>query len=78
MSDVTAFAALLLAFAVCLTSHVAIAYGLALRPPRWRALLALVIPPLAPFFALRERMRVRAVLWIASLLAYVIARRFAG
>ncbi|MCU0659355.1 MAG: hypothetical protein MUF64_30070, partial [Polyangiaceae bacterium] len=45
-----------LGFALALTGVASIAYGLLWRPPRWRALLPLVFPPLAPLLAVRERM----------------------
>src|SRR5882762_2159020 len=41
-------------FALLATVHLTIAFGLARRPPRWRALVAFVAFPLAPYFALRE------------------------
>ena len=49
---------LIVAFALLVTAHVAITYGLAWRPPRWRAAAAFVIAPLAPYWAWRERMKV--------------------
>jgi hypothetical protein len=63
--------ALVLAFAVLATVHVAIVAGLAGRAPRWRALPALVVAPLAPYWAW-PTMRRRAVLWLASAAAYVV------
>jgi hypothetical protein len=60
------------AFAIVVTAHVAIAFGLVRRTPRWRAPLAFAVVPLAPYFAWREQMRVRAVVWIAGALLYVI------
>lgn len=64
---------LVLAFALFLTTHVAITYGLAFRPPRWRALVAFFVAPLAPYWAWREHMRVRTWLWLAALVLYVVA-----
>ena len=66
--------AVVLAFAFLVTAHVAIAIGLAGRAPRWRALVALLFAPLAPYWAWKERMRVRAGLWAAGLVVYVAAR----
>ena len=62
---------------VGVTAHVAIAAGLLARAPRWRAAAALALPPLAPYWALRERMRVRAGAWIASVAVYVVMRLLA-
>ena len=64
---------LVLAFALFITAHVAIAYGLALRPPRWRSAVALFAAPLAPYWAWREHMRIRAGVWVGALLIYAIA-----
>jgi hypothetical protein len=62
-------------FATVVTAHLAIVYGLAQRPPRWRALAAFALAPLAPFWALRERMFVRGGAWLLGALLYVLARR---
>ena len=73
MKDVVLVALLVVALAVLLTVHVTIVFGLVRRKPRWRAPFALVIAPLAPLFAWREHMRVRAVLWAGSLVTYLAA-----
>jgi len=73
MGDALAIAGMILGFAALVTAHVAIVAGLAGRPPRRRAGFALAIPPLAPYWALREGMRVRGVIWIASALVYAVA-----
>jgi len=67
-------AAIVLSFAVLVTAHVALVAGLAVREPRTRGLVALLVPPLAPYWGLRERMRVRAAIWSLSLLVYVAGR----
>ncbi len=61
-------------FALLLTSHVGLALGLLSRPPRWRAPIALLVPPLAPYWGMETGMRRRAALWIVALFTYVIAR----
>jgi hypothetical protein len=63
-----------LAFALLVTAHLAIVVGLVAKTPRWRALVALVFPPMAPYWAWREHMRVRAGIWAAGLVLYVVAR----
>jgi hypothetical protein len=73
MRDAVVLAGLLLAFATLVTVHVAIVFGLAFKQPRWRALAALVVPPLAPYWALTGGMRVRAGIWLASVLLYVLS-----
>jgi hypothetical protein len=65
--------ALLLAFATLVTVHVTLVVGLVAREPRWRALAAAVVPPLAPFWGVREGMWVRATLWVAAAVAYAVA-----
>ena len=74
MKDLVLVLAVVLAFAFLVTAHVAIAIGLLGREPRWRAPVAFAVPPLAPYWAWREHMRVRAGLWTAGLVLYVIAR----
>ena len=64
---------LVLAFAVVVTTHVALVAGLAGRAPRWRALVALVVPPLAPYWGWNG-LRRRSVLWIAGAVVYLVLR----
>jgi hypothetical protein len=69
---------LLVAFATFFTAHVAIVVGLALRPPRWRALAALLVAPLAPYWGARNGMHKRVVLWGVSGAAYIVLRVIAS
>lgn len=62
-----------LAFALLVTAHLAIVVGLVAKTPRWRALAALVVAPLAPYWAWREHMRVRAGFWATGLILYVVS-----
>ena len=62
-----------LAFATLVTAHVRLLFGLLARRPRLRALWALLVPPLAPFWAYRERLRGWAAVWAAALVAYALA-----
>ena len=73
-ADAIAYVAMIVGFATALTAHVAIAFALAFRTPRWRAPLAFVVPPLAPFFALRDGRRVAASFWLCGVVVYVAAR----
>ena len=73
MKDLVVIVTLVLAFALFITAHVAIVYGLAVRPPRWRAAAALFVAPLAVYWAWRGQMRIRAGIWGAALALYVIA-----
>jgi len=70
MRDAIVIGGLVLAFATLLTVHVAIAYGLARQSPRWRAVLAFFVPPLAPYWALRLGMMVRGTIWVVAAVAY--------
>jgi len=62
--------ALVLAFALLVTSHVTLVFGLASRHPRKRALLALFVVPLAPYWGMRTGMRARAGVWLTSAITY--------
>lgn len=69
--------ALVLSFAALVTAHFAIVVGLAARKPRWRAPAALVVVPLAPWWAHQARMHVRFVAWIVAAVAYAVLRAIA-
>lgn len=69
--------ALVVSFAVLVTVHVMLAFGLAFRPPRWRGLVALVLPVAGVVWGWREKMRVRAGLWVFAAVTYAIASIFA-
>jgi hypothetical protein len=71
-------AALVLSFASFVTAHVALVVGLLGRAPRWRAPVALVIAPLAPWWARKERMHGRVVAWVVAAAAYVALRWMAS
>lgn len=61
------------AFGLLVTAQLALVVLLALRPPRWRALVACLVPPLAVYFGWRERLRAWAGIWLGSLAAYATA-----
>jgi len=63
--------------ALLITAHISIVAALAVRPPRWRALVALVVLPAAPYWAARERLRLRAATWLIAAAVYAVARVFA-
>ena len=73
MNDRVVVGTLLVAFAAFVTTHVTIAVALLRRAPRWRAPVAFAVPPLALYWAVREQMRVRSVLWVVSGVAYAVA-----
>jgi len=55
------------------TTHVALSATVAQDRPRWRGLLALIVPPLAPYWGWHANRRRLAVLWILAFLCYAIA-----
>lgn len=73
MKDIIVVALVVVAFAWVVTMHVAIAFGLARRKPRWRALVAFVLVVPAPYWAWREQMRTRAGLWVFGVAVYLVA-----
>ena len=76
--DIVVFAVVVLGFAVVVTAHLGIVIGLLGRSPRWRAPVALIAVPLAPYWAVRERMTARSVAWIVGAVAYLVARVLAA
>ena len=67
---------LLTSFALWLTSHLSLAWGIARRhSPRWHGLVVLlpVVAWLAPYWGFREGMALRASIWCLSLGAYIIS-----
>ncbi|MGH7296622.1 MAG: hypothetical protein ACRELB_16910 [Polyangiaceae bacterium] len=68
---------LVVAFAVLVTVHVALVFGLAKRRPRWRAGAALLVPPLAPVWGW-SGLRARAVLWLVAAVSYAVLRVLAS
>lgn len=72
MNDTVIVALLVLAFAFVVTMHVVVTFGLAQRKPRWRALVGFVFPPAAPYWAWKEHMRTRVILWIGFVVVYVV------
>jgi hypothetical protein len=58
-------------FGSLVTAHVVLVAKLATQPPRWRALLALCLPPLAPYWGLEERRYTWSAVWIVAALVYV-------
>lgn len=57
-------------FAVLVTTHLAIAVRLVLHPPRRRGALALLVVPLAPYWARARGWRRLFWLWCGAALCY--------
>ena len=71
--DMIVVVALLLSFATVVVVHVAIAFKLLWRKPRYRGLVALVIPPLAPWWAYSENWQRLCWVWVGAVLCYTAA-----
>jgi hypothetical protein len=67
------FLVLVGAFAVLLTAHITLSVGLLRRAPRWHALVAFFVAPLAPWWGWRAHMRFRGAVWIAAATVYALA-----
>jgi hypothetical protein len=78
MRDMVVVALVVLAFAAFVTVHLAIVAGLARRSSVLHAVAALLVFPLAPYWAARNRMRVRAGAWLGFGLLYALARTLAS
>lgn len=74
MLDTQAFALLVLSCAVGVTAHVAIVFRLASIAPRGPALIAFLVPPLAPFFGIRARMFATSAIWLFAWIVYFATR----
>jgi hypothetical protein len=72
--DVFIMVSIVVSFAALVAAHVALSAGLAARDPWWRGAVAFLVPPLAPLWGLREKMRGRTIAWVAAGAAYVAAR----
>lgn len=76
--DIALLAWVYVSFAAWLTLHVAVTFDSA-RGLGWaKAMLAFIILPLAPYFAVRSQARRMATLWGLALGSYLIALWFAS
>jgi len=62
---------LAVACGLLVTAHLALCWSFVWSQRRTRALLALVLPPLAPYYGFRSGRRVWSSIWLLSLLTYV-------
>ncbi len=58
--------------ALLVTAHLAIVGRLLRRVPRWRAAVALLVPPLAVVWGREEKMLGWCRLWLAACVAYAL------
>jgi hypothetical protein len=69
--DLALLGLLSVAVGLHLVAHVTRVIGLLRRRPWWRGLVALVVPPLAPFWGYEAALRGRVTLWVVSLAVYL-------
>ena len=69
--DLALLGLLSVAVGLHLVAHVTLVIGLLQRRPWWRGLVALVVPPLAPFWGYEAELRGRVTLWVVSLAVYL-------
>lgn len=67
---------LVVAFATLVTVHVSLTIGLVRHAPRWRAVVAFIVAPLAPWWGWQARMRIRGVVWVVAAAVYGVALGF--
>ena len=68
--DLFGIVLLCVAFGLLVMSHVRLVAGLAARGFGFRALLSLLVPPLAPYWGYEKGMRSWSALWLASGILY--------
>lgn len=74
MKDAILTAALVLSLATLITVHFGIALRLFLRErPRWRGVVAFVVPPLAVIWGFKAGWKGLAGLWLGAVLVYATA-----
>jgi hypothetical protein len=61
-----------LSLGLLVTAHLGIALGLSRRAPRWRAVVALLVPPLAVIWGREERLFGWCRLWLGAGAAYAV------
>ncbi len=76
--DIPIVATLVGAFGLLVTVHVALSVALLTRRPRWRAPVALLVPPLAPYWGYKEGWRKASLVWVTAFCVYAVARMAAS
>ena len=69
--DLALLGLLSVAVGLHLVAHVTLVIGLLRRDPWWRGAVALVVPPLAPFWGYEAHLRGRVTLWVVTLVVYL-------
>jgi hypothetical protein len=74
--DEIAVAVMVGSFALLATLHLLTVTRLARTGPWWRGLVALFVPPLAPYWAIKGGHRVLGIAWLIMLAAWAVCRVF--
>ena len=61
-----------LSLGLLVTAHLSLVLGLLGERPRWRALVALVVPPLAVVWGMKAEMKGWCRVWLAAALTYAV------
>ena len=69
--DIVLLVLISVAIGLHLVAHVTLVIGLLFRKPWWRGLIALVVPPLAPYWGYEAKLRGRVTLWLTTLAVYL-------
>jgi len=73
--DLALYITLVVALAAFVTAHVGLSAALMIAAkPRWRGVVALFVPPLAPVWGFIAKRRLGSIAWCAFLALYVAAR----
>jgi len=75
--DVALLVLLVGAFAILVTANVALSAALLRRPRPWRGVLALLVPPTAPYLGWGEGLRAWPLTWLVAFATYGIMLLFA-
>jgi hypothetical protein len=75
VKDYLVLAALVVTFATFVTAHLFLTWRLLwYSRPRWRGLVVVALPPLAPIWGYQMGYRRLASTWLASVIGYLLAR----
>ena len=69
--DFVLLALISVAVGLHLVAHVTLVIGLLRRDPWWHGLVALLVPPLAPYWGYEAKLRGRVTLWVTTLAVYL-------
>jgi hypothetical protein len=77
-ADLTLLLLVSLSFGLLVTAEVVLVVRLVREGPLWRALVALLLPPLAAYWGFRGQSRAWASIWVGAFAAYLLLLFQAG